>query len=137
MSKSFNIFESNPYMFAVPYTIEGTYKRTDCLRDTATKSGAISPELLRSTKLRKHVATMTQLLSVDSGRFDELKGKSIEELDNFMPPINSDTDTDAELDQVRKKFQKLYQQKKGKQKDKIQSTSSNRKNYKVWTSKEI
>lgn len=132
MRKSFNILESNPYMFATPFTIEGSNRGTDCLRDAATKSGATSPELLRSTKLRKHVATMTQLLclsdndrqqlatfmghnlsihdeyyrlpnetlqlsrvskillAVDSGRFEELKGKSIEELDSFIPQINTD-----------------------------------------------
>ncbi|CAI6375842.1 unnamed protein product [Macrosiphum euphorbiae] len=38
MRKSFNILESNPYMFATPFTIEGSYRGTDCLRDAATKS---------------------------------------------------------------------------------------------------
>lgn len=142
MRISFNILEANPYMFAIPYTVNGAYRGTDCLRDAATKSGASSPELLRSTKLRKHVATMTQLLclsdndreqlatfmghnlsihdeyyrlpnetlqltrvskilmAIDSGRFDDLKGKSMEELDSFMPQMNSDTDSnDEQLDQ--------------------------------------
>lgn len=62
MRKSFNILESNPYIFAIPFTVEGTYRGIDCLRDAASKCGASYPELLRSTKLRKHVATMTQLL---------------------------------------------------------------------------
>lgn len=40
------------------------------------------------------------LLAIDSGRFDELKGKSMEELDSFVPQMNSDTDSNDEpLDQ--------------------------------------
>lgn len=47
-------------------------------------------ETLQLTRVSK------MLLAVDSGRFDELKGKSMEELDSFMPQMDSDTDLNDE-----------------------------------------
>ncbi|CAI6353841.1 unnamed protein product [Macrosiphum euphorbiae] len=140
---SFGILESNPYIFAIPYTVEGTYRGTDCLRKSADACGASDPEQLRSTKLRKHIATMSQLLNLsnsdreqlanfmghdlaihneyyrlpdetlqisrvskillamESGKLHELKGKSLEEFDQYMMPVNlSDSELDeAELDE--------------------------------------
>lgn len=68
----FNILDSNPYIFAIPLTVEGAYRGTDCLRKAADNCGASSPELLRSTKLRKHIATMSQLLNLSTSDREQL-----------------------------------------------------------------
>lgn len=118
--------------------VEGAYRGTDCLRKSADLCGASDPEKLRSTKLRKHIATMSQLLNLsnsdreqlanfmghdlaihneyyrlpdetlqisrvskillamESGKLHELKGKSLEEFDEYMMPANL---SDSELDE--------------------------------------
>ena len=45
---------------------------TDCLRVFARACGAEAPERLRSTKLRKHIATMSQLLNMQENELDVL-----------------------------------------------------------------
>jgi len=138
LRSSVDVLESNPYIFAIPFTVEGTYRGIDCLRKFADACGASDPEQLRSTKLRKHIATMSQLLNLsnndreqlanfmghdlaihneyyrlpdetlqisrvskillamESGKLHELKGKSLEEFDEFMPANLSDTELDEE-----------------------------------------
>lgn len=44
----------------------------DTLREHAQKCGAVQPTLLRSTRLRKHIATMTQLLNLRENEMDAL-----------------------------------------------------------------
>lgn len=44
----------------------------DCLRKYAKESGAENPELLRSTKLRKHVATLCQLLDLNEQELEQV-----------------------------------------------------------------
>lgn len=44
-----NILQSNPYAFALQFKVEEIYRGTNWLRDAASKYGAFSPELLRST----------------------------------------------------------------------------------------
>ncbi|KAF0703116.1 Uncharacterized protein FWK35_00031610, partial [Aphis craccivora] len=56
--------------------VEGAYCGTDCLRKSADACGASDPEQLTSTKLRKHIATMSQLLN--------LTNSDREQLANFM-----------------------------------------------------
>ncbi|XP_028458000.1 uncharacterized protein LOC114571311 [Perca flavescens] len=50
----------------------------DCLQKYAEKSGAENPDLLRSTKLRKQVATLCQLLDLSASTF---KGKNLDTID--------------------------------------------------------
>lgn len=138
---SVNVFEDNEYLFAIPFTVVGCYRGSDCLRKAAYECGSASPKLLTSTKLRKHIATMSQLLNLtnndreqlanfmghdlsihneyyrlpdntlqvsrvskillamESGKLHELKGKSLEEFDNFMMPSNSaENSSDSEDD---------------------------------------
>lgn len=139
--KSVNVFGSNPFIFARPHNVISTYRGTDCLRQAASKCGAASPELLRSTKLRKHIATMSQLLSItindreqlanfmghdldihnqyyrlpdetlqisrvskillamESGQLHQLRGKTLEEFDDYMVPVDSsDSDTEENFE---------------------------------------
>ncbi|XP_039283303.1 uncharacterized protein LOC120351152 [Nilaparvata lugens] len=71
-----NICIENPYFFAIPRTKNSCFRGCDVLRHFAKQSGVQYPELIRSTKLRKHVATMSQLLN--------LSGNEIECLATFM-----------------------------------------------------
>lgn len=140
---SVNVFEQNEYLFAIPYTAVGCYRGSDCLRKAANECGSSSPKLLTSTKLRKHIATMSQLLNLstndreqlanfmghdlsihneyyrlpdntlqvsrvskillamESGQLHELRGKSLEEFDNFLMPLNNSGEnmTDSEDDE--------------------------------------
>lgn len=57
------ILEENPFLFARLGTTTNL-RGCDCLRKFAEESKANNPELLRSTKLRKHVATLCQLLDL-------------------------------------------------------------------------
>ena len=45
---------------------------SDTLRDPSTKCGAKCPALLRSTRLSKHIATMTQLMNLRENEMDVL-----------------------------------------------------------------
>lgn len=133
-----NIFESNEHIFAIPFTVVGVYRGSDCLRKAAVECKASSPDLLTSTKLRKHIATMSQLLNLtsndkeqlanfmghdlaihndyyklpdetlqisriskillamESGNLHELRGKTLEEFDEYMMP--DDTADEDEQD---------------------------------------
>lgn len=63
----------NPFVFARPYFDSRlSLKASDCLRKYAIECGAEHPETLRSTKLRKHIATMSQLLSLKENELDML-----------------------------------------------------------------
>ena len=61
----------NNYVFAVNHS-ENCLRGSDCLRNVSTKCGAIYPERLRSTKLRKHVATLSQILNLKKNELDVL-----------------------------------------------------------------
>ena len=64
---------ANKYFFAVPSeTCVSHLRGCDALRYHSDKCGAKMPELLRSTRLRKHVATMTQLMSLRDNELDVL-----------------------------------------------------------------
>jgi hypothetical protein len=61
----------NPYVFA--YSRSDNYLRgSDCLRVASMNCLAVHPERLRSTKLRKHVATLCQVLNMKRHELDLL-----------------------------------------------------------------
>ncbi|XP_072173939.1 uncharacterized protein [Diadema setosum] len=63
----------NKYFFALARTdIMSHVRGCDTLREHAQKCGAVQPTLLTSTGLRKHIATMTQLLSLRENEMDVL-----------------------------------------------------------------
>lgn len=71
-----NIKTENPYLFPIPKTASSCMRAADILRSHAKLCGAQIPGNIRSVNLRKHVATMSQLLN--------LNGNDVEGLATFM-----------------------------------------------------
>ncbi|CAK6964052.1 uncharacterized protein LOC104929912 isoform X8 [Scomber scombrus] len=65
------VLDDNPYVFARIGTTTNI-RGCDCLRKYAEESKVSNPELLRSTKLRKHVATLCQLLDLDNQELEQV-----------------------------------------------------------------
>lgn len=63
--------EENTFLFARPNCLS-PYRGQDCLRIYANECGAQNPELLRSTQLRKHVATLSQVLNLKNHELDQV-----------------------------------------------------------------
>jgi integrase len=61
----------NKYLFPTR-TSNSHIRGTDVMRKFATECGAEAPERLRSTKLRKHIATMSQILNLNENELDIL-----------------------------------------------------------------
>ncbi len=61
----------NPYLFARPGVMTNI-RGCDCLRKYAKESKTENPELLRSTKLRKQVATLCQLLDLTEQELEQV-----------------------------------------------------------------
>ena len=64
--------DHNMFVFAVPNGSQGYIRGSDVLRNFAVKCGATNPENLRSTALRKHVATMSQVMNLKHNELDQL-----------------------------------------------------------------
>ncbi|KAK7877383.1 hypothetical protein WMY93_031899, partial [Mugilogobius chulae] len=62
---------SNPFLFARPKAMSH-YRGHDCLRDFSKHCGAQYPEFLRSTQLRKHIATLSQVLNLKDNELDQV-----------------------------------------------------------------
>ncbi len=63
--------EENTFLFARPNCLS-PYRGQDCLRIYANECGTQNPELLRSTQLRKHVATLSQVLNLKNHELDQV-----------------------------------------------------------------
>ncbi|XP_063061964.1 uncharacterized protein LOC134454738 isoform X2 [Engraulis encrasicolus] len=63
--------DENQYMFGRPGT-QSHFKGSDCIRIFAQNCGAKHPERLSSTKLRKHIATMSKVLNLTDTDMDLL-----------------------------------------------------------------
>jgi hypothetical protein len=68
-----NVRETNPYLFARPLA-DTPNRASDCLRKYAEKCGAACPSTLTSTRLRKHIATVSQVLNLREHELDILAG---------------------------------------------------------------
>ncbi|XP_054653990.1 uncharacterized protein LOC129193635 isoform X2 [Dunckerocampus dactyliophorus] len=69
--KECGVPEENNFLFARPHCLT-PYRGQDCLRTYANECGAQNPELLRSTQLRKHVATLSQVLNLKNHELDQV-----------------------------------------------------------------
>lgn len=65
------IDENNPYLFALPHSTN-CIRGSDAIRKLSVDSGAKNPENLTSTKLRKQVATIAQILNLSDGDLEQL-----------------------------------------------------------------
>ncbi|KAB0805127.1 hypothetical protein PPYR_02097 [Photinus pyralis] len=63
---------TNPYLFANPQSKDRWMSGVNVLRNLAKDCGAKHPELLTSTKFRKHIATTLQLLNMDSDEVEQI-----------------------------------------------------------------
>ncbi|XP_062608302.1 uncharacterized protein LOC134270140 [Saccostrea cucullata] len=71
--KDVGVAESNSYIFArTSFNSNEHVRGCDVLRDFSNKCGAEHPELLRSMKLRKHIATLSQILNLKENEVDIL-----------------------------------------------------------------
>lgn len=68
---SSGILPSNIYLFCLPYS-EHCMRGCDIIKELSNKCGAKIPSNLKSTKLRKHISTVSQLLNLDDGSFNAL-----------------------------------------------------------------
>lgn len=68
---SSGILPSNIYLFCLPYS-EHCMRGCDIIKELSNKCGAKMPSNLKSTKLRKHISTVSQLLNLDDGSFNAL-----------------------------------------------------------------
>lgn len=68
-----NVHKDNPFLFGRPQCPSTShYRGQDCIRKFARMCGAKNPEHLRSTHLRKHVATLSQILNLKDNELDQL-----------------------------------------------------------------
>jgi len=67
------ISEANPYVFARPFA-STPLRACECLHKLAVDCGAACPENLTSTRLRKHIATTSQILNLQECELDILAG---------------------------------------------------------------
>ncbi|XP_033970389.1 uncharacterized protein LOC117469991 isoform X2 [Trematomus bernacchii] len=65
------VFSTNVFLFARPKCMI-YYRGQDCLRLHTSKCGAKHPKHLRSTHLRKHVATLSQVLNLKNNELDQV-----------------------------------------------------------------
>ncbi|XP_070401383.1 uncharacterized protein [Nothobranchius furzeri] len=69
--KECGIPDDNTYLFAVPKCLT-YYRGHDALRTLSEQCGAKKPEYLRSTQLRKEIATTSQILNLKDNELDQL-----------------------------------------------------------------
>ncbi|XP_034056095.1 uncharacterized protein LOC117535690 isoform X1 [Gymnodraco acuticeps] len=65
------VCSTNVFLFARPKCMS-CYRGQDCLRLHSSKCGAKHPEHIRSTHLRKHVATLSQVLNLKNNELDQV-----------------------------------------------------------------
>jgi len=62
----------NNFLFARPGNGANPYRGSDCLRNFAHQCGAKAPQNMTSTKLRKQLATLAQILNLKENSMDLL-----------------------------------------------------------------
>ncbi len=65
------VLDTNAFLFARP-NCQSHYRGQDSLRVYASECGAQNPEFLRSTHLRKHVTTLSQILNLKNNELDQV-----------------------------------------------------------------
>ncbi|GFR87870.1 hypothetical protein ElyMa_006087600 [Elysia marginata] len=68
------VSHENPFLFPRSGNVLSCLRSCDVLRKFARKCGASQPDLLSSTSLRKHIATISQILNLKNHELDALAG---------------------------------------------------------------
>ena len=63
--------DENLFMFGRPQAVS-PFRGSDVVRQVAQSCGAKPPEAISSTKLRKHIATMSKVLNLKDNEMDDL-----------------------------------------------------------------
>lgn len=71
MRERCSVPNDNLFMFGRPEALSA-YRGGECLQKYTKRCGAKHPEALTSTKLRKHIATMSQVLNLEENESDQL-----------------------------------------------------------------
>lgn len=66
------VSETNPYLFANPDSKDRWISGLNSIKKLARNCGAKQPELLTSTKFRKHVATTLQLMAMEDDEMEQI-----------------------------------------------------------------
>lgn len=66
------ISKENPYLFPFTQLSNTCMRASDVIRKFSKDSGAKNPGNITSTRLRKHVATVTQILNLSDGDNEQL-----------------------------------------------------------------
>lgn len=66
------IEKDNPYLFPLTQSSNNCVRASDIIRKFGDECGAKHPKNITSTRLRKHVATVTQLLNLSEGDMEQL-----------------------------------------------------------------
>jgi len=66
------IVDDNVYVFAASNGSHGFIRGSDILRKFSNVCGAENPQLLRSTSLRKHIATLSQVMNLQKYELDQV-----------------------------------------------------------------
>ena len=66
------VLAENPYVFARPRNSKRPIRGWDCLKAVATRANLKEPGAITSTKLRKYVATVSQIIDLSNNELDWL-----------------------------------------------------------------
>ncbi|XP_034541514.1 uncharacterized protein LOC117814322 [Notolabrus celidotus] len=69
--QNWDVPDENPFLFGRPQALSH-FRGSDVIRHIAQSCGASHPEALSSTKLRKHMATMSNVLNLKDNEMDDL-----------------------------------------------------------------
>ncbi|KAI4903902.1 hypothetical protein NFI96_028811 [Prochilodus magdalenae] len=65
------VLQENIYLFARPFAMT-CFRGSDCIRDLAKDCGVKNPSTLTSTKLRKQIGTLSEVLNLSNAELDQL-----------------------------------------------------------------
>ncbi|XP_071339879.1 uncharacterized protein [Trachinotus anak] len=71
--ESCGVPSENPFLFGRPSALSA-YKGSECIQQYVKECGAENPEALTSRKIRKHYATMLQMLNLDEDEANQILG---------------------------------------------------------------
>ncbi|XP_042344430.1 uncharacterized protein LOC121944638 isoform X2 [Plectropomus leopardus] len=87
----------NPFLFARPNALS-FYNGADSIQKFVKECGAKNPEMLKSTKIRKHYATMLQLMNLDENEANQILGPNNQIHSLQQDDVEMDCDEEGQQD---------------------------------------